>query len=80
MFFPIFINNSTCIDNCEFRLKIFFWDRVRANKHIGDKMMLPGHFSNKSDSFGRLRTSTTISIKNVHILYLILVKLLNLGI
>merc|ERR1719238_926202 len=47
MFLPIVVNNSTGINNCELWFKVFFWDRVRSNEHIGDKMMLPSHFSNK---------------------------------
>jgi hypothetical protein len=66
MAFPIFINLRTGIDNGKVRFKIHeFFGRGRTNKHVGDKVLMPCIFCDKSNFTTTSRRGTAVSIKDI---------------
>mmetsp|Transcript_27000 Transcript_27000/g.47662 ORF Transcript_27000/g.47662 Transcript_27000/m.47662 type:complete len:355 (-) Transcript_27000:609-1673(-) len=64
--FPIFVGLGAGIDDGEVGLKIVQLGGVgRSDEHIGDEMLLPGIFVNKTDLLARLGGGTNIAVKDV---------------
>ena len=66
MLLPVVVNLRAAVNDRKVRLEslelaLGFW----SNKHVGDKMLLPSHFMNKSNIFARLFRGSNIAIKDI---------------
>ena len=63
---PVVIDDGTSVDNGKVRVEIVeFFGSFGTNEHIRDKMLLPGHFVNKSYFLSRTWIGSDVAVKDV---------------
>jgi hypothetical protein len=66
MSFPVFVDLRTAVNDGKIWFKSYqFFFRFRTNEHVGDKVLLPGHFMDETDLLSANGVGTTVSIKDI---------------